>query len=872
MTTTPLMKQYLAMKEEYADAILLYRMGDFYELFNEDAVTASRVLGLTLTSRNSNDANPIPLAGFPYHSIDKHMPRLINAGYKVAICEQVEDPALAQGIVKREVVEVITRGTTINDNCLEAKNNNYLAAVFPEGEVFGFSYLDLSTGLFIVMQGNERQVSEEVYRLNAREMLYPEGHSLSAGLEDYCGQGKILITLLDKAMYNAREAKHTLTSHFGVHSLDSFGCRDDGPEIQAAGAVLAYVKNHKKTELNHIIKIIPRNFNDYMNLDAASIRNLEIIEPIHSDDDTGTLVHLLDKTVTAMGGRKLKFWLTHPLLQIDKINKRQNSIKELIDNGSILQSLRRSLREINDIERIVAKVGSKRANARDLQGLGSSLASAAAVGGQLGQLTSPMFTKAAEILCALGDLGHSLTAKFVENPPLTLREGNMLRPENHPELLQISKDVKEGKQWLNNLETSMKEEAGIPSLKVGFNKVFGYYIEVTKAHSSKVPASFIRKQTLVNGERYITPEMKEWESKILNAEGQANDLEYKLFCQIRDEISLKAPQLLEAAQVLGSVDVLCSLAKISRERGYCLPSLDEGSQIKIIQGRHPVVEALCQEGDFIPNDAFLDLEKRQILLITGPNMAGKSTYLRQLGIICLMAQVGSFVPATEAHIGLVDRIFTRVGASDRLSRGQSTFMVEMIETASILHNATPRSLILLDEIGRGTSTFDGLSLAWAIVEALHQNPEIAAKTLFATHYHELTILPEKLPRAVNVHISVRESAGKVIFLRKILEGSCDSSYGIQVASMAGIPEPITQRAWEILANLEKDRSRPSMKSLPPAMTFPRQSGFQQDMFIQTEKTDPNYKKLYDEVLNINLNNMTPLEALNKLAGIQKKYT
>ncbi|MFC1585772.1 DNA mismatch repair protein MutS [Fibrobacterota bacterium] len=872
MAGTPLMEQYEKVKARHKDCLLLYRMGDFYELFNDDAVVASRVLGLTLTSRNQAHDNDTPLAGFPYHSIEKHMPKLVNAGYKVAICEQTEDPAQAKGIVKREVIEVVTRGTTINDNCLEAKSNNYLAALLPEKGEVGLAYLDLSTGLFVAMEGNENEAVDEFYRLNVQEILVPRNMPMSAALAELRLQDKILVTELDPDCFRHGESVRSLIAQFKVSSLDVFGCGHLRQGICAAGAALSYVKEHKKSDLNHLMKLVNRKFNQQMNLDVATIRNLELVRPLHSDDESGTLFHLLDKTVTAMGGRKLKYWITHPLLDLEKILVRQEAIKELMDNPGVMRNIRQHLKEINDIERIVAKIGSKRANARDLLGLGRSLVQASNAGQQLMELVNPLFKDIQDKLFSLRGTGQDLIDQFVDKPPFTIREGNMLNAEHHPELKKIKDESREGKEWLNNLETRVKEETGITTLKVGFNKVFGYYIEVTRQHADKVPEEFIRKQTLVNGERYITPEMKEWESKILNAESKANSVEYELFCEIRDRMAKKAGMLLEAARLLATVDTLCSLAKVAVKLDYCRPGVSRDDQIKIVLGRHPVVEFLTEEGSYIPNDVLINTRNRQILLLTGPNMAGKSTYLRQVALITLMAQMGSFVPAQEAQIGLVDRIFTRVGASDRLSRGQSTFMVEMIETASILHNATPKSLILLDEIGRGTSTFDGLSLAWAIVEALHDNPEIAARTLFATHYHELTELPGKMKGVVNIQVAVKEVEGRVIFLRKILEGCCDSSYGIQVAGMAGIPEPIIERAWEVLETLEKGKLAAGAKNIKRPVWSRKDQSIQGDLFVQAEPVDPKHKKLHDEILHLNLDNMTPLELLNKIHELQHKYS
>ncbi len=871
MAATPLMKQYEEVKTQYKDCLLLYRMGDFYELFHDDAIVASKVLGLTLTSRNAANQDRTPLAGFPYHAIEKHMPKLVNAGYKVAICEQVEDPATAKGIVKRDVIEVITKGTAINDNCLDAKSNNFLAALFVSDDICGLAYLDLSTGQFACAEGTPGQTTDELYRLGVTEVLVEDEVELPEALHTLLEQEKILITRLHRGYFNYGESLRNLARQFHIHSLEAFGLEQFNPGISAAGAVLGYVKEHKKTELNHIIRLNPYFFENQMMLDSTTIRNLELIRPMHQDDESGTLFHLLDKTDTAMGGRALKYWITHPLVDIGGIENRQRAIEELVGNPVLLGTIKSQLREINDIERIVSKVGAKRANARDLLGLGRSLLKAHGVSTHLKELVSPEFKRASDTLAKYGGEGEELMDQFVDNPPLTIREGKMLNPNKHPELEAILEDAKKGKEWISNLEQTVKNETGIPTLKVGFNKVFGYYLEVTKQHSDKVPDTFIRKQTLVNGERFITPEMKEWEAKILNAEGKANSVEYEIFCQLREELSKQSAELLDLARLIGDVDVLCSLASVARQRRYCKPNLSDDGAIKIQGGRHPVVESITEAGQYIANDLSLNSETRQILLMTGPNMSGKSTYLRQAGLIVLMAQMGSFVPAEAAEIGVVDRIFTRVGASDRLARGQSTFMVEMLETASILNNATPKSLILLDEIGRGTSTFDGLSLAWAIVEALHESEDIAARTLFATHYHELTELPSKFQRIVNIQVAVKEVGREVIFLHKVLEGPCDSSYGIQVAGMAGIPKPVIDRAWEVLEQLEKDKDLPSPLKTYRKKMRSQTPTIQGDLFSAAPPPDPKFKSLFDDIMRIRLEQKTPLELMNKVYALQEKY-
>jgi DNA mismatch repair protein MutS len=620
------------------------------------------------------------------------------------------------------------------------------------------------------------------------------------------------------------------------------------------------------------------------------VRNLELIRPMHGDDETGTLFHLLDRTVTAMGGRAFKFWLTHPLLEPAKIRARQDAVQELLDRPEVLEELRRHLQSINDMERIVARCGSARAHGRDIQGLGNSLIGAGEVGRCLESLGSDIFRESTAPLTDISGMGRDLIDRLTERPPLTVREGGMIRPGVYEELDELVNGIRDGREWLNGLQAREREATGISTLKVGYNKVFGYYIEVTKAQEDKVPAHYLRKQSLVGAERYITPEMKEWENRILGAEGEINSCEYRLFCAIREGVNAAAGRILEAAQILGAVDVLCCLAKAARDLRFSRPVIAEDSALRILNGRHPVVESITEEGAYIANDVELDARDRQILLITGPNMAGKSTYLRQVGLIILLAQIGSFVPADEAHVGLVDRIFTRVGATDRLAKGQSTFMVEMIETANILNHAGPRSLVLLDEIGRGTSTYDGLSLAWAITEALHQDPRIAARTLFATHYHELTQLSGNLKRLRNVQVTVKEADGQVIFLRKVVEGGCDSSYGIHVAKMAGVPDAVVNRAWEILAELESHgpaapQSRgadvavrepvPAAAAGAPAKEQAKKPagkpGLQVDLFntATIEIENPVHRKGYEALMGLDVNAMTPLQVMAKVAELQQ---
>jgi DNA mismatch repair protein MutS len=895
-TLTPMMRQYLDIKARYPDTLLLYRMGDFYELFQDDAVKAAKLLGLTLTQRNHGGKDATPLAGFPHHAIERYMPKLIGAGLKVAVCEQVEDPATAKGVVKRDVVEIVTRGTALSENYLDAKSNNYLAAVYPGEDAVGLAYLDLSTGVFGVAEGRLDQVVSELYRLDAKEVIWPETLAMSDAVERMRNEDGVTLSLLAKSLFHQEQGIATLCRHFGVHSLEAYGCEGYTVALRAAAAALHYAKDSKKTDLSHLSRLTPIRFDAHMALDATTVRNLELIRPIHGEDVSGTLFHWMDKTVTAMGGRMLKHWLTHPLLDLDAIRARQAAVAELSERRELLSALRGHLQGVNDIERIVARSGAARSHARDLVGLGHSLLEAAKAAEVCATVAAPLLREWASCLTGLLPLGESLLSKLTDRPPMTVREGGLIREGAFPELDQLNANIRDGREWLNSLQQREREATGIPTLKVGFNKVFGYYLEVTKTHEDKVPAHYLRKQSLVGAERYITPEMKEWESRILNAEGEINALEYKLFCALRDEVNAKSKDLLQAAAALGSLDTVACLALLAHERDLVKPEVVAEPVLEIEEGRHPVVEALCEPGTYIANDVRLSGHDRQILLITGPNMAGKSTYLRQVGLIVLLAQIGSFVPAARAKVGLADRIFTRVGASDRLAKGQSTFMVEMIETANILQNATPRSLVLLDEIGRGTSTYDGLSLAWAIVESLHETERLRARTLFATHYHELTRLAGKLARLRNVQVLVREEGHEVIFLRRVIEGACDSSYGIQVARMAGVPHGVIDRAWELLGELENGGT--AHLGLGTAGAAPQggaanaagstllasarrgrpkiPSDVQLDIFggltqAPQAKVDPKLRGLYDAVMAIDISTTAPLQALMQLSEWQKRF-
>lgn len=865
---TPMMKQYEEIKSNYADCILFYRMGDFYELFGDDAIVSSKILGITLTKRNNGKAGETPLCGFPYHAAERYVPKMIHAGYKVAICEQVEDPKEAKGIVKRDVIEVITAGTTMNESTLDASQNAYLCAILPEAgidsESCGLAILDITTGEFQVTEGDFAQIEAELYRLSPREILVP---SLEEDPLDFVESLRQFentsITPLVPLWFESDAAHQALLKQFQSDSLDAYGLEGKELCVRTAGAVLQYALEQKKTQLNHLDRIQWRSLGDSMNLDPQTLRNLELLKPINADDPSSTLVNVLDYTVTAMGSRKLKRWISHPLIHVGQIENRLDAIEILLSQPVFLDELKSELREIMDIERLIGRLGSGRANARDLIALGKSMVQSSRVARLIQTLEIDFFQELNLDISYLEERGQDLLDYLSEEPPVTLREGGLIRRGGSEGLDALNEGIRDAREWLSNLESREKERTGIPTLKVGFNKVFGYFLEVTKQHQDKVPEEYIRKQTLANAERYISPEMKEYETRILNAEGEINALEYKLFTQKRIEAATWCSYLRTVADQIACVDSILSLSIASARENFKRPTVSESAELEIQGGFHPVIKHSNPDMDFITNDVDMDPEAKQIMLITGPNMAGKSTYLRQTGLVVLMAQIGSFVPAESARVGIVDRIFTRVGASDRLARGQSTFMVEMVETANILHNASPRSLILLDEIGRGTSTFDGLSLAWSIIESLHNEADKSGKTLFATHYHELTVLEDQLDRLFNYHITVQEHQGRLVFLRKIIQGACDSSYGIQVAEMAGLPKNVIVRAKKILHRLEKGQSKVSVVEGAPVQD-------QHDLFNGPSLSENEILAL-EELKRKDFNNMSPMEALSFLSEMQTHY-
>ncbi len=878
---TPLMEQYWRFKKEHQNAILLFRMGDFYETFYDDAKLASRLLGLTLTSRNHGRAESVPLAGVPHHSLETYLARLIRAGQKVAICEQVENPKLAKGIVKRDVVQVVSPGTALSENLLDQRRNNYLVGVVETDGVAGLAVVDLSTGEFTVEEVPAAKFDEAFERFGAAELVAPESWAERRGADFSERFPGILLSRVEDWTASRAYAHDALTSHFAVASLRGFDCEDAVAGVCAAGAVLTYLKANQQGAVPHITRLARRRSQDGMVLDLATQRNLELLGSLQDGRREGSLLSILDRTRTAMGGRMLRAWLAQPLTDVARIQSRLDAVEDLLKDPKPRGEVRETLDRIADLERLMAKVCCRRANARDLVALRDSVRVLPDLKRNLAGLGADLLRAARETgLPDLTDLEQFIGQTVADDPPAALTEGGLIRPGYNLDLDELRETSRGGRTWVAGLQAKERERTGISSLKVAFNKAFGYYIEVTNANLNRVPDDYVRKQTLVGGERFITPDLKEWESKILGADERAQELEYDLFQQVRDRVAGWVAPVQTAARTIAEVDCLASFAEVAAASRYIRPAVDDSDAIEIRDGRHPVVETLLKEGEFVPNDVRLDCSKNQILIITGPNMSGKSTALRQVGLIVLLAQVGCFVPARSARIGVVDRIFTRVGASDNLARGESTFLVEMHEAASILNNATSKSLVLLDEIGRGTSTFDGLSIAWAMTEHLHSGAPQKPRTLFATHYHELTELEAILPRVQNFNVAVQEHGDKVIFLRKIVPGGCDHSYGIHVAQMAGLPPQVIARAKEVLARLEEN-DLTLTKSTARASRRRKLFGDQPTLFVNHESRTTNHEPasqpspppphpVLEEIKALDVSQLTPLEALVKLDAWKKQ--
>ena len=863
--TTPMMQQYLEIKADYPDAILFFRMGDFYEMFLEDAVVASRVLDITLTARNKGAAEEIPLCGIPFHSCQPYVAKLVQHGHNVAICEQVEDPKTAKGIVKRAVVRVVTPGLVVDTDTLDPRRNNYLMALMPVESSYGIAYVDITTGEFRVTELLDPvSTAGEILSRDPAEVLVAEGSAgdqLIDALQNTL-QGRIVNRLPDWTTAEDR-ARQVLLEFFPGSSLESFGCHDMPGAIQAAGMVLYYLAETQKGAASHLQLLQTYHVRDHMVLDDFTRRNLELTETLHDGGRRGSLLGVMDRTVTAMGARKLRHWMTHPLVDLKRIEERHTAVEELVRQSLGRDDLRRALDDVYDLERLNGRIAMATGNAKDLAALRISLEKLPQIIDLLQQVDSPMLTHLRESLDPLPDMVDLIANAIVDDPPFVMREGGLIRDGYHAELDELRSISREGKGWIARLEQDEKTRTGISTLKVRYNRVFGYYIEVTRSHLERIPEDYQRKQTLANAERFITPTLKEYEEKVLGAEDKVVQIEYDLFQEVRRQVARQGQRIQATADKVAVLDVLLGLADLAHERNYCRPLIDETTVLLIEEGRHPVIETMSLGERFVANDVHMDTVERQILIITGPNMAGKSTFMRQVALLVLMAQMGSLVPAKKAHIGIVDRIFTRVGASDNLARGQSTFMVEMTEAANILNHATPRSLIVLDEIGRGTSTFDGVSIAWAVAEYLHDNAKVAAKTLFATHYHELTDLAQTRERVKNYNVAVKEWNDQIIFLRRIVKGGASHSYGIQVARLAGLPNVVIERAKEVLRNLESGEYEAGAPRLARSkhagkMTAPPQLGL-------FEQPDPFRQRI--EELDVSV--LTPLEALNLLDELKK---
>jgi DNA mismatch repair protein MutS len=864
---SPMMQHYLATKEKYKDCILFYRLGDFYEMFFDDAVNVSRELELTLTGKDCGQEQRAPMCGIPYHAAESYIAKLVQNGHKVAICEQLEDPKLAKGIVKRDVIRVVTPGTVTESNLLEEKRNNFIMSIFKKGIFFGIAVCDISTGDFysaeIKEENNFERLLDEISRYSpseiiANEMLYDCGEEINKIKERF----DVYISTEDEEKFSEETEEIYMQYALSDDKGNIIKDLEKRPfAVAAINGLIKYIEDTQKTKLEHINKITIYTITKYMSLDINARRNLELTEKMRDKSKKGTLLWVLDKTATSMGGRLLRRWISDPLIDVKEINNRLEAVKEFKDDIILRGELSSSLKGVYDIERLAGKISYGSANARDLNSLKSSASKLPAIKNMLANAKSGMLRKIYDDLDTLDDIFQLIDKAIVDEPPILITEGGIIKMGYSPEIDELKTAMIDGKTWLVQLEAREREETGIKGLKVGYNKVFGYYLEVTKSYLSQVPDRYIRKQTLTGGERYITEELKELESKVLGAEEKVVALEYKAFTEIREHIKSQIQRLQKSAMAVSQLDVLCSFAQVAEDFNYCMPEVDDSGIIDIKDGRHPVIEKMLPSGAFVANDTYLDKDSNRVSIITGPNMAGKSTYMRQVALITLMAQIGSFVPATSAHIGVVDKIFTRVGASDDLSMGQSTFMVEMMEVANILKEATANSLVVLDEIGRGTSTYDGLSIAWAVAEYIENKEKCGAKTLFATHYHELTQLEDTLEGVKNYSIAVKEKGEDIIFLRKIIPGGTDESYGVHVARLAGVPKAVTQRANEILKKIERKNV---LVNKAQEKEDKKQVSGQLDLY--------NFKlaEIAHELDKVNVNELTPIEALNTLVKIKEE--
>ena len=874
---SPMMAQYMETKKQYQDCILFYRLGDFYEMFFDDALTASRELEITLTGKECGLEERAPMCGVPYHAVDSYLSRLVQKGYKVAIAEQMEDPKQAKGLVKREVIRVVTPGTITSNQALDETKNNYLMAIVYLGDKMGVSVADITTGDFLVTEvGSERSLFDEINKFSPAEIIYNDAFTMSGiSLDEMKDRYHFAVFAVDSHYFQDESCRKVLKEHFKVNGLEGLGLGDYDSGVIAAGAVLQYLYETQKTTMDHLTSIVPYSTGNYMVLDSSTRRNLELLETMREKQKRGSLLWVLDKTRTAMGARLLRTWIEQPLIHKEEILERQKAIEELNMNYISREELREYLNPVYDLERLIGRISYKSANPRDLLAFRNSIAMVPYMKQLLQEFTCANLKALEEEMDPLEDLNDLISRAIAEEPPVTVREGGIIRDGFHEEADRLRHAKTEGKTWLAELEARERDKTGIKNLKVKYNKVFGYYFEVTNSFKDLVPDYFIRKQTLTNAERYTTDELKELEDVVLGAEDKLFSLEYELFCQVRDAVGAQVVRIQKTARAIAETDVYASLSTVANRNDYVKPSINEKGVIQIKAGRHPVVEKMMRDDLFVSNDTYLDNGKNRISIITGPNMAGKSTYMRQTALIVLMAQIGSFVPASQANIGICDRIFTRVGASDDLASGQSTFMVEMTEVANILRNATRNSLLILDEIGRGTSTFDGLSIAWAVVEHISNTRLLGAKTLFATHYHELTELEGLMSGVNNYCIAVKEQGDDIVFLRKIVKGGADKSYGIQVAKLAGVPDTVINRAKELVEQLVDtdltartreiagaNASASSHKPVPK----PDDVEMSQLTLFDTVREDD----IIQEIKDMELGNMTPIDALNTLYRLQTK--
>ena len=873
---TPMMQQYMAIKEQYKDCILFYRLGDFYEMFYDDALTASRELEITLTGKNCGQEERAPMCGVPYHAVDVYLNKLVAKGYKVAICEQAEDPKQAKGIVKREVIRIVTPGTNLSQQALDEGRNNYLMCLVYDNNQFGLAITDISTGDFYTTEvATLKELYDEIHRFSPSEIICNDSFYMSgASLDDFKDRLHVSVSTLDTWYMDEAVSVQKIKEHFKVASLDGLGLTDFPSGTLAVGALLLYLYETQKNTLDNLTKITPYRSGGYMIIDSATNRNLELIETLREKQKKGSLLWVLDKTKTAMGARLMRNWIEQPLIEKKKITARQDAVEELYNDMITREEIREYLNAVYDLERLVTRISYRTANPRDLIAFKTSIGMIPPVKQLLSQAKSAELKEIDERMDCLEDIYDLIEKSIQDEPPIMIREGGMIKEGYNEDVDKFRLSRTEGKTWLAELEAREKEKTGIKNLRVRYNKVFGYYLEVTNSYKELVPEDWTRKQTLANAERYITPELKELEDMILGAEDKLAALEYDLYCEVRDSIGEQVVRIQETAKAIAHLDVLASLACVAQSNDYVRPSINTKGVIDIQGGRHPVVEKMNNNQMFIDNDTYLDNKNHRISIITGPNMAGKSTYMRQSALIVLMAQIGSFVPAKSANIGIVDRIFTRVGASDDLASGQSTFMVEMTEVANILRNATSRSLLILDEIGRGTSTFDGLSIAWAVVEHISNPKLLGAKTLFATHYHELTELEGKLDSVNNYCIAVREQGDDIIFLRKIIRGGADKSYGIQVARLAGVPDSVIDRAKEISSWLEETDVTDKAKNLQVRTSAKKKEVVREAVPVEKQMSlfdiYPADHPVLKELAGLDVSNMTPIQALNTLYELQKR--